>query len=350
MDRAIDIRITRNLVDTPLLQEDIITSPVLKGLDLMHQPTVTETLVTEPQWEAIQNLLDRPLVVPRPEGAFDFEWLMRETHWDRAELAELIDTLQTRQPQVILAGPPGTGKTYVAERIARHLVDGRPDAVHTVQFHPSFAYEDFVEGLRPAETESGQVTFKVVPGLLMKIADQARRSTHPVVLIIDEMNRANLPSVFGELLFLLEYRGKDIQLLHRERFSLPRNLYIIGTMNSADRSIRSIDTALRRRFDIFDCRPRTDVLERFYESGQNSSEITDLVSGMSELNARLRDHLDDNHAIGHSFFMRSTYSRSDLNRSWHRQIYPLIREYFFDQPSLADSFRIEEFWPSMKQS
>ena len=345
---AIDIRIDRNLVKAPLLQTDLIANPILNELGVIQEPSASEVLVTELQWETIQKLLNR--TPPVSGGTFDISWLVQETHWDREQLVELVDTIENRQPQIILAGPPGTGKTYVAERIAKHLVGGRSDATHIVQFHPSFAYEDFVEGLRPTETESGQVTFKVVPGILMKIADQARRSDHPVVLIIDEMNRANLPSVFGELLFLLEYRGKDVQLLHRERFSLPKNLYVIGTMNTADRSIRSIDTALRRRFDIFDCPPRTDVLSRFYDSGDNHSEITDLVEGMAELNARLRDHLDENHAVGHSFFIGNTYTRSDLQRSWDRQIYPLIREYFFDQPTLTSSFRIEEFWPSMKQS
>jgi 5-methylcytosine-specific restriction enzyme B len=152
---------------------------------------------------------------------------------------------------------------------SNETVNSRNDAVYIVQFHPTYAYEDFVEGLRPVDRR-GQVVFEVVPGRLMEIARHAEHVDHPVVLVIDEMNRANVPSVFGELLYLLEYRDKEIALLHRQRFALPPNLYIIATMNTADRSIRSVDAALRRRFDIFDCPPRLDVLDNYYNAGNHT--------------------------------------------------------------------------------
>jgi 5-methylcytosine-specific restriction protein B len=242
-------------------------------------------------------------------------------------------------------GPPGTGKTWVAERIGRFLTGGQPDAVHVVQFHPSYAYEDFVEGLRPVARD-GQVAFEVVSGALVKVADHARQVDHPVVLVIDEMNRANLPSVFGELLYLLEYRDKEIRLLHRDRFSLPPNLYVIGTMNTADRSIRSVDTALRRRFDIFECPPRPDILDAYYRSGGNNSEVFGLAEGLRKLNDMLTEHLDHHHTVGHSFFMARTFTHNDLRRTWRRQIRPLIDEYFFDQPDLVEQFDLTMFWPS----
>lgn len=345
--RAIGYRLDRSLLDHPVKREDLLSNPVLKDLQIIKQPNGTNYKVTSQQWEMLRTLLDRP--ANPPEFSPDHDWLIREIYWNKDEIDDLIETMLTRQPQVILSGPPGTGKTYVAEKVAQHLTGGRADAVQIVQFHPSFAYEDFVEGLRPT-AENGQVAFEVVEGKLVKMADIARATNQPVVLVIDEINRANLPSVFGELLYLLEYRGKEIQLLHRERFSLPSNLYIIGTMNTADRSIRSVDTALRRRFDIFDCPPRAEILERYYDREENLSEVDDLVDGFQILNDKLRTHIDDHHTVGHSFFMRSTYTANDLRRTWYRQILPLIGEYFFDQPALVDEFAFDELWPSQRMT
>jgi 5-methylcytosine-specific restriction protein B len=146
-------------------------------------------------------------------------------------------------------------------------------------------------------------------------------------------------------LYLLEYRDKEIRLLHRGRFSLPPNLYVIGTMNIADRSIRSVDTALRRRFDIFECPPRPDILDAYYRSGGNNSEVVGLAEGLRKLNDLLTQHLDHHHTVGHSFFMARNFTQKDLRRTWLRQIRPLIDEYFFDQPDLIQQFELTMFWP-----
>jgi 5-methylcytosine-specific restriction protein B len=147
------------------------------------------------------------------------------------------------------------------------------------------------------------------------------------------------------LLFLLEYRGTEISLLHRDTFSLPKNLFVIGTMNTADRSIRSVDSALRRRFDVFECPPRGDILDAYFADGRYS-EVDDLSAGMDRLNERLAADLDRHHAIGHSFFMADPYRRVDLERTWERQVRPLIEEYFFDEPDRLEGFTIEDFWPT----
>ena len=282
----------------------------------------------------------------KPAGQeMNIEGLVERTLWTPDELKEIIDTLHNRRPQIVLAGPPGTSKTWVAESLALYLTEGRNDALHMVQFHPTYAYEDFVEGLRPAAGTGGSIEFKVVEGVLVEAADQAREVDHPVVLVIDEMNRANLPSVFGELFYLLEYRDKEIRLLLRPKFSLPDNLYIIGTMNTADRSIRSIDTALRRRFDIFECPPSTAILNAYYKGSSGVTTVTDLSDGMELLNIQLEEHLDRHHAIGHTFFMAEDFDRAHLQRTWERQVKPLIDEFFFDQPDIAESFLLENFWP-----
>jgi MoxR-like ATPase len=350
--RTIHYRLDRILLDCPVLREELLNHPVLKDLLVIRQPQGTNFPVTEQQWEALRPLIESPSgtqATPPPPVRFhpseDLEWLLSETLWSVTEVEDVLDTLRMRRPQIILAGPPGTGKTWVAERIARFLTGGQLDDVHIVQFHPSYAYEDFVEGLRPVASD-GQVAFRVVPGALIKVADHARQVDHPVVLVIDEMNRANLPSVFGELLYLLEYRDKEIGLLHRDRFSLPPNLYVIGTMNTADRSIRSVDTALRRRFDMFECPPRPEILDAYYSRAGNHSEVSGLAEGLRKLNDTLTQHIDRHHTIGHTFFMEKSLTQNELRRTWRRQIGPLIDEYFFDQPDLVQQFELTMFWPS----
>jgi hypothetical protein len=201
------------------------------------------------------------------------EALVSYTLLERGFLEQLVSAL-TRpmeaggSPQIVLAGPPGTSKTWVAEAIARHIT-GDANRVRLVQFHPNYSYEAFVEGLRPV-AEGGGITFKQQHGALLRLVEDMRaageaNAVSPLyALVVDEMNRANLPRVFGELMYLFEYRDKTIRLQYSEAFSLPANLRFIGTMNTADRSIRSIDIALRRRFDVFELKPDSGVLSRYF--------------------------------------------------------------------------------------
>ena len=175
---------------------------------------------------------------------------------DQAELQKIADLLWERK-QVIFYGPPGTGKTYLANKLARHLTED--GAVKLVQFHPSYTYEDFFEGFRPEPGGSGTLTFTLRAGPFRDFAEAAQANpTTPYILIIDEINRANLAKVFGELYFLLEYRDESISLQYSpdKEFTLPENLFLIGTMNTADRSIARIDTAMRRRFAFVELDPR----------------------------------------------------------------------------------------------
>ena len=291
-----------------------------------------------------------PAISPPPSAGFDgrdttlnLAWLAQQTLRTKSDLEELLGTITTRRPQIVLAGPPGTGKTWLAKQLATYLTEGRPGAVHTVQFHPSYGYEDFVTGLRPVTSDNG-ILFEDVDGPLVSAAVHAQTVDHPVVLIIDEMNRANLPRVFGELMYLLEYRDEEVTLMHRSSFSLPRNLLIIATMNTADRSIRSIDTALRRRFDIFECPPDPAVLGLFY-ADQRVNDVAGLAEGLAELNLALGEYLDRHHQIGHTFLMGEHFDDRELSRTWERQLLPLIEEYFFDQPDLMEQFTRARFWP-----
>jgi hypothetical protein len=274
----------------------------------------------------------------------DLYALSEATGWSRAELADIVRTLTSHKPQILLAGPPGTGKTWIAKAIADHLTKNDPSKQKLVQFHPTYGYEEFVEGLRPV-SDDGAVRFVVQPGLLLRFVESLNPGER-AVLILDEINRANLPRVLGELMYALEYRGDPIDLLYTPGFELPANLSIIGTMNTADRSIRSIDIALRRRFEIFECPPRPQLLTRHYEREGHSSNIPDLAVGLEKLNGELAAQIDRHHTIGHSFFMANEFNYADLSRVWNRQLYPLIEEYFFDQPDVAAGFKLSEFWIS----
>jgi 5-methylcytosine-specific restriction protein B len=285
---------------------------------------------------------DQPAVPTLP---LDMGWLADKTLWGEEDLEELITAIETKG-QVILAGPPGTGKTWIAEHVAKYLTNDEPLRFHTVQFHPSYAYEDFVEGLRPV-AKDGAVSFQRTSGLILEIVEEMEGTDDVFVLVIDEINRANVPRVFGELLYLLEYRGETIRLQLNSEFSLPRNLKIIATMNTADRSTRSIDSALRRRFELFECASDHRILERFYQVTGRTCDFEGLVEGFESLNTALSERLDRHHTIGQSFFMREHLTAKDARRIWSRQIYPMIEAYFFDQQDILAEFDRSAFWPDI---
>ena len=252
--------------------------------------------------------------------------LARSLNVDAAWLQECIDLLRDR-PQLIFYGPPGTGKTFIAQALARHLTD--ENNVRLVQFHPGYSYEDFFEGYRPVKSGG----FELKPGPLRKTVDAARDNpSTPYVLIIDEINRGNLAKIFGELYFLLEYRDQNVDLLYATDddigFTLPRNVFVIGTMNTADRSIALVDAAMRRRFAFVSLHPSEpptrDVLRRWLAESDRDAGVADLLE---ELNRRIED---SDFKIGPSYFMRpAVFAPGGLERAWRTAILPLLEEHHF---------------------
>ena len=246
---------------------------------------------------------------------------------------------------MVLYGP-GTGKTHLAVRLAAALADGDEDRVTVVQFHPATTYEDFFEGLRPAVTPAGQVTYQRTSGPLVTITGKAAKQEaedRTFVLVIDEINRANLPKVFGELLYLLENRDKPVQALYRpaEPFRLPANLKIIGTMNTADRSIALIDASMRRRFHFVPFFPHEgmmkDLLRRWLADGNGSPALADFLDAV---NADLLPLVGE-HLIGPSHFMRPRLSQDALRRIWDYNVFPLIEEQLWGDQDAIGRWRWE---------
>lgn len=252
--------------------------------------------------------------------------LAAELHVPQEWLQECIELLRER-PQLVFYGPPGTGKTYLAKALANHLASER---VRLVQFHPAYSYEDFFEGFRPNTTGG----FELRAGPLRKVVDEAAKDEdNPYFLIIDEINRGNLAKIFGELYFLLEYRGEAIELLYGTDgsggFRLPENVFIIGTMNTADRSIALMDSAMRRRFAFLPLDPvqePTKSLLRTWLAKQNRpEEAADLLDA---LNARIAD---PDFKIGPSYLMRDDLSDASLERVWRTAILPLLEEHHYGE-------------------
>jgi 5-methylcytosine-specific restriction protein B len=239
-----------------------------------------------------------------------------------------------RKKQVILYGPPGTGKTFLAEKLAAHLTSGGDGFFELIQFHPEVSYEDFIQGIRPKALEHGGLDYPIVPGRFLEFCKRAETCHDTCVLIIDEINRANLARVFGELMYLLEYREKSVRLAAGGEFKIPNNIRIIGTMNTADRSIALVDHALRRRFAFIALYPNYDILRKFHERELTGFNVEGLISVLESLNQQIGDR---HYSIGPSYFLRTDLA-SQIEDIWRMEIESYLDEFFFDQPDKVQQF------------
>lgn len=289
-----------------------------------------------------------------PEAAVEvdrFDDLAEDLLVERSFIDDIVELLQDKK-QVVFYGPPGTGKTYFARKLAAALA---PEAERrpVVQFHPSTSYEDFFEGYRPETDVDGVMTYRLQKGPLAELA--ARASEAPGrrhVMIIDEINRANLPKVLGELLFLFEYRDTPVRTLYRpdEPFELPKDIWFIGTMNTADRSIALVDAALRRRFHFVpffpNHGPMSGLLGRWLEREGEPAWVGDLVS---QVNDELEIELGGPHLqLGASHFMKRGLDKESLRRVWMYDIEPFIEDQFFGDPARIKRFQFAQVWDRFK--
>jgi 5-methylcytosine-specific restriction protein B len=337
--------------DDPLLTSDELVGDILLTFDRLL-PLYACAVQSEPLAFLSDRVSGSGLV-----SRFNAADFCRATYLGEDWLTRALELIDLKR-QLILQGVPGTGKTHVACCLARLLARGRDERVRLVQFHPAYGYEDFVEGIKVKSIEVNgrhDVIYPVEDGLLCAFAAEAtRRPAEPHVLVIDEINRGNLPRVFGELLYLLEYRGQTLVLPYsRRQFRLPANLYILGTMNAADRSVALVDQALRRRFSFLDMPPDATVLRSWltaHPPAEGPEFATAVVDLFERLNARLRHELGGaQQQVGHSYFMVPDLDRARLCVVWQHHVRPLLEEYFAGHPERAAAYDLERLLDGQRQ-
>ena len=273
---------------------------------------------------------------------------LKDTFFSEEFFNNIIDTLKVKK-NIILQGPPGTGKTFISKKLAERIT-GKKENIFSIQFHQSYSYEEFVVGYKP----NSEGNFALQKGSLIQICEKAKQNENEnFVMFIDEINRANISKVFGELLSLIENdkRGPEnaVKILYSENdinFYIPGNLYFICAMNTADRSLKMVDYALRRRFSFFEFKPEFDKPEFknfLKDKNVNAKTIDRIVNNISKVNQQISDdnfELGDGYCIGHSYFCPKGNSSDSFGDQWYEQIIeyeikPLINEYYFDKPDQA---------------
>lgn len=367
---------------------------ILKSIDQNYTPESITNMKFDDftkAWQNISNKILKDLEInemsnndSRVSAIANISKLISIIMIEETDIKNISDLLSTGNKAVILWGPPGTGKTYESMEVVKELLkideDSRNEDIENkylfskqlkfeknqgcyeiIQFHPNYTYEDFIGGISP-KIDAGNVSYELRQGVFYKFCKQAEQnSEQKYIFIIDEINRAELSAVFGELLFALEYRGKHISLPHFGSFTIPTNVYIIGTMNNVDKSLVTFDLALRRRFGFFKLMPKLDVIADVLTDKVEFSSLEKYVIKCKQLNIlisksgnqikdndselinKIKDHkkylleLGEDYQIGQAYFLKIKDFLSDeenleitsfdLEKLWVYNIEPLLEEY-----------------------
>ncbi len=325
-------------LSAPIDYQVIKDCPELEKMEFFANPTGTLFRLTKGEYEFIIDMIreENPLAVSEELGKYDKSAFLDEVYMTESKYNTLVSVLKNKK-NIILQGAPGVGKTFAAKRLAYSIMGEKDEnRIEFVQFHQNYSYEDFMMGYKPVNDG-----FELKYGIFYRFCQKA--ANHPdkdFFFIIDEINRGNMSKIFGELLMLIErdYRGTKATLAYNGlSFAVPKNLYIIGMMNTADRSLAMIDYALRRRFSFFEIEPGFDS-EGFkkYQNALDNETFGLLISKVQELNKEIAvdKSLGKGFCIGHSYFC----GQKDCTEEWMQSIVdydimPMLNEYWFDDTS-----------------
>lgn len=309
--------------------------PELENMEYFRNPQGSLFKLTRSEYEFILDMIreENPIVTASSSDAYTKDDFLNEVYMTEERYETLVNVLRNKK-NIILQGAPGVGKTFAARRLAWSMMGEKDDSrIEFVQFHQNYSYEDFMMGYKPVE-DGFELKYGIFYRFCQKAANQPDKE---FFFIIDEINRGNMSKIFGELLMLIEkdYRGTKMTLAYNGLpFSVPKNLYIIGMMNTADRSLAMIDYALRRRFSFFEIEPGFDSQGFIsYQNGLNSETLDELISKVKELNRKIAadKSLGRGFCIGHSYFCgRDVCTDEWLHSVVDYDILPMLSEYWFD--------------------